>query len=130
MAMRFLNITKIVSIVAAILTMPLLFIGIGLAIVPPLLFYVLAINRVTNPKPMSDAIKIAGFNAQNIASIATIGAGFGYFVGLYTIGSLGNLDTTRRPSDNYIAAAASICVLFIVSVLFAINRKPKLEPTP
>jgi glycerol uptake facilitator-like aquaporin len=103
---------KILAIIGAILSLPLVIFGWGLLITIPLIILAVALDR----KPT--AIN----NSSKKWALIAIAVGFAIFFGVYILGSLGNLDTTGKP-DNVILVIGIIAGLISMVGVYKLGNR-------
>jgi glycerol uptake facilitator-like aquaporin len=107
---------KILAIIGAILSLPLIIFGWGLLITIPLVILAIALDKKPSPTGTSNSSK-------KWALIATA-VGLAVFFGIFVLGSFGNLDTTGKPSGAIIIIGLIIGVLVAVGV-YALGKRDR-----
>lgn len=113
--MILVRILKIISLALGVLTIPLIFVGIGVFISPPLLVAAFVLDRIGRPES-------AQKNKKYLLDIAIVVLGVGIFYGLYATGSFGNIDTTGKPSTTFTAVSLVVCASITAFLLWMVNR--------
>lgn len=115
----FLKTIQVLSIILAIISIPLIFVGYGIFIFIPMVAVAFATEKAIkahkNNMPMS-----MGVHSGYI--VACIAGGLGCGFGVYFLGSLGNIDTTGKPTANSVIPGFIIAALVTFILIFIGNR--------
>ena len=114
--MVILRVFKILALFLGIITLPLVFLGWPIFISGIFLVFAFVADRFSNPKPGS-GIKRSWIN------FAILLAGGASFYGLYILGSVGHIDTTGKPSGNFILISVAVCIGITSLILWLVNRR-------
>jgi len=124
----FLKTIQVLSIILAIISIPLIFVGFGILIFIPMVAVAFATEKAIkahkNNIPMT-----AGVHTGYI--FACIAGGLGCGFGVYFLGALGNIDTTGKPTTS--SAVPGFIVAALVTILLIIiggkvrNQEPPSE---
>ena len=110
---------KILAIAGSILSLPLIIFGWGLFITIPLVILAVALDK----KPSQTNTGVIKW------ALIAAAVGFAMFFGIYTLGSLGNLDTTGKPSNVTTMIACVVGVLAAAGV-YKLGKKSRSTLPP
>lgn len=118
--MKYLNIMKIVAVVMAVITSPLLIFGWGLFITIPFGLF----TYLTDKNIDSKTGKVS--NRSNLYAI-TIFTGLASFFALYTLGAFMHLDSTTKVSIPFLVFSGLICLGITFYTIYVIRKLPVAE---
>lgn len=115
----FLRLMQIIAIICALISIPLIFLGIGIvlfvAMVAIAFFDQKAISAAKHKTPMASGI-YSGYMFANIAG------GLVCAYGVYLLGAFGNVDTTGQPTLAAVVPGLAVVIL-LTSVLLLVGSR-------
>jgi dipeptide/tripeptide permease len=104
---------KILAIMGALLSLPLIIFGWGLLITIPLVILAYQLDKKPQTNP--------GVSDSRKWKMIAITTGLAVFFGIFVIGSFGNLDTTGKPSSAVLFGGA-VSGLLVALGVYAVGK--------
>ena len=122
----FLKTIQVLSIILAIISIPLMFLGVGFFIFIPMVAVAFATEKAI--KAHKNNVPMSGMMHGGYI-LACIAGGLGCGFGVYFLGAVGNIDTTGKSTPGSVTPGFIIAAL-VTFILFVIGNRMRNQSEP